>query len=485
VAVTSEAIPFPPTRLLSIGGRLIIIALALAALPIAYQQPIWLFTAVAALATVVAMTIDRTLVIPIVLLAIPLEVSKDYLPSVFDDPSTPTVQESILDAGRLAMLAAAALWVVRARSEWHRDVPQSTLYFPLALLVAIFALSGAYGEDSSGALRDIFRLISGVGIFAIVVLYVRDRKCLDRALLALVVSGLVLALMGLFQQATDTYFFNEGLARLDIPRRNATFFDPNLYARFLVVVAAVCLGVAASARSQPWRQYLAPAAAALALLALPFTSSRSNWATAAIVLPLVIAMLPMGTWKKIKLLALVAVAGAALAYAASIADPSLIDRFRTLASSKESLGSRSYLIKAGWQMFKDHPLFGVGLNGYRESLQGPYSDFLPRLATNFLSHSTVITIMAELGVIGLSVLAFIGYRFVQLCWRLYMEAGRADRALVAGLTGATLAIFISSQSEAGLIEDPYLWIVLGLVAALGAIRRREQVETRAEPPSSR
>jgi O-antigen ligase len=136
-------------------------------------------------------------------------------------------------------------------------------------------------------------------------------------------------------------------------------------------------------------------------------------------------------------------------------------------------------------MFKDHPLFGVGLNGYRESLQGPYSDFLPRLATIFLSHSTVITIMAELGVLGLSVLAFLGYRFVRLCWRLYVEAGRADRALVAGLTGAALAIFISSQSEARLIEDPYLWIVLGLVAALGAIRRQEQVEARAEPPSSR
>ena len=483
MAATSEAIPFLPPRLVSVGGRLIIIALALAALPIAYQQPLWLFPAVAALATAVAMTIDRTLVIPIVLLAVPLEVSKDYLPSVFDDPTTPTVQESIFDAGRLAMLAAAALWVVRARSEWHRDVPQSALYFPLALLAAVFALSGLSGDDPSGALRDISRLISGIGIFAIVILYVRDRNCLDRALLALVASGLVLALVGLFQQATDTYFFNESLARLDIPRRNATFFDPNLYARFLVVVVAVCLGVAGSARSQPWRRYLAPAAAALALLALPFTSSRSNWATAAVVLPLVIAMLPMGTWRKIKLLALVAAAGAVLAYAASIADPSLVDRFQSIVSGKESLGSRSYLIKAGWQMFKDHPLFGVGLNGYRESLQGPYSDLLPRLATKFLSHSTLITFMAELGIIGLSVLAFLSYRFVRLCWRLYVEAGRADRALVAGLTGAALAIFISSQSEARLIEDPYLWIVLGLVVALSAIRRQEQVEAQAELPS--
>ena len=481
----AQQVPTPRRQMLPLAVKLAVGTLALVVVPVAYAQPLGVFAVTLALLAVLAMATDRTLVIPIVLVAVPLEVSKDYLPSVFDDPTTPTVQESILDAGRLAMLAAAALWVVRARSGWPRDVPQSALYFPLALLAAVFALSGLSGEDSSGALRDIFRLISGIGIFAIVVLYVRDRKCLDRALLALVASGLVLALVGLFQQATDTYFFNEGLARLDIPRRNATFFDPNLYARFLVVVVAVCLGVAASARSQPWRQYLAPAAAVLALLALPFTGSRSNWATAAVVLPLVIAMLPMGTWRKVKLLALVAAAGAVLAYAASIADPSLIDRFRTLASGKESLGSRSYLIEAGWQMFKDHPLFGVGLNGYRESLQGPYSDLLPRLATNFLSHSTVITIMAELGIIGLSVLAFLVYRFLHLCWRLYMEAGRADRALVAGLTGAALAIFISSQSEARLIEDPYLWIVLGLVAALGVIRRQEQMEARAAPPSNR
>ena len=476
MAATSEALPLPSARLVSLGGRLIIIVLAVGALPIAYQQPMWVFTAVAGLATLVAMTVDRTLVIPIVIVAMPLEVSKDYLPSVFDDPSTPTIQESIFDAGRLAMLAAAALWVARARSGWQRDVPQSALYFPLALLAAVFVISGVYAEESSGALRDIFRLLSGIGIFAIVILYVRDRKCLDRALLALLASGLALALVGLFQQATDTYFLNERLASLHIPRRNATFFDPNIYARFLVVVIVVAVGVAASGRGQPWQRYLAPAAAALALLVLPFTSSRSNWATLVVVLPLVIAMLPMAAWRKFKLLALFGAAGGVLALAASIADPALIDRFESIVSGKQSLGSRTYLIKAGWQMFKDHPLFGVGLNGYREALQGQYSDFLPRLATNFLSHSTLITIMAELGIIGLSVVAFVGYRFLHICWRLYVEAGRGDRALVAGLTGAALAVFVSSQSEARLIEDPYLWIVLGLVVALGAILRQERAD---------
>jgi len=304
-----------------------------------------------------------------------------------------------------------------------------------------------------------------------VLLYIRDRTSLDRALLALVGSGLLLAMVGLYQQATDSYFFNEGLANWDVPRRNATFFDPNIYARFLLVVAAIALGISASARS--WRRYLLLTAVVTALLTLPFTSSRSSWIAAALALSTVIVLLPIGARSKARLIVTGAIGAAALAYLAALVEPSLVDRFETLVSGGDFLGSRSYLMRAGWQMFVDNPLFGVGLHGYREALEGPYSYLLPAGATNFLSHSAVITIMAELGLLGLGVLGLLIYRFGRLCWRLYSEASAGDRGLLAGLVGATLAIIISSQSEARFIEDLYLWLVLGLAVALAAIRQRE------------
>ncbi len=262
----------------------------------------------------------------------------------------------------------------------------------------MFVLSSAQTEDFRGAVRDIFRLASGIGLLVLVLLYVRDRSSLDRALLALVGSGLLLGMAGLYQQATDSYFFNEGLANWVVPRRNATFFDPNIYARFLLVVAAIALSMLPSARA--WRRYLLLTAVVTALLALPFTASRSSWVAAIVVLPAVVALLPMESWRKVRLIVTGAIGAAALAYLATLLEPSLVDRFETLVSGTDSLGSRSYLIRAGWQMFVDNPLFGVGLHGYREALEGPYSYLLPTGATNFLSHSAVITVMAELGLLG-------------------------------------------------------------------------------------
>jgi O-antigen ligase len=465
----------PQPRIGPLAARAAIIILALLALPILYVQPLWLMTVLLGGTALAAMFVDRTLVIPVVILALPLEISKEYLPSLYDDPRTLTVQESILDAGRLMMLVAAGLWVARARSSWADGLPQSGLYLPLILMTGLFVASSAYSDDASGALRQIFRLGSGLGLFALVVLYVRDRPSLDRAVIAFVASGLILGLLGLYQQATDSYWFNEQLARLDIPRRNATFFDPNIYARFLLVVAAVALAMSSAARS--WRLLFLLTAAGAVLLALPFTSSRSNWAAAAIILPIVVAMLPVGVWRKVHILAAGVAAVAAFAVLASIVEPSLVDRFRSITSGDESVGARSYLIRAGWQMFLDHPVFGVGLNGYRDALEGAYARFLPAQATIFLSHSTIITIAAELGLLGLSVLALLVFRFGEAAWRVYRRSGAQDRALVAGLVGAGIAVLVSSQSEARLIEDPYLWLVMGLMAALWGIRRKE-----LEPP---
>lgn len=454
-----------------LAGQAAFIALALIALFVLYKEPLWLFLVASSALALLVMVLDRRLVIPVIILAVPLEVSKDYLPSVYDDPATLTIQESILDAGRLAMLVAASLWVARARGKWLEDLPQSGLYMPLALLAGLFILSATYSENPDGAIRELLRLVSGIGIFCLVLLYVRDRRSLKFALIALLLSGLVLGLVGLYQQATDSYFFNGGLARLDIPRRNATFFDPNIYARFLVVVAAVGLGMAASAKS--WRLCFILAAVGAALLALPFTSSRSNWAAAALVLPLVLVFLPIDFRRKTLLIAASAVAVLGMAAIVSVAEPTLVDRFQTIVEGRQSLGSRSYLMRAGWEMFVDHPVFGVGLDGYREALEGQYGYLLPPGATNFLSHSAVVTVMAELGLLGLGVLALLAYRFLVAGWHLWSGVSIGDKGLVVGIVGATIAIFASSQSEARLFEDPYLWLMVGLLVALSGIRVRE------------
>jgi O-antigen ligase len=132
-------------------------------------------------------------------------------------------------------------------------------------------------------------------------------------------------------------------------------------------------------------------------------------------------------------------------------------------------------------MFLDHPIAGLGLDSFREGMEGDYSHFIWPGRKTVLSHTSIITVMAELGIIGLLTLLFLLYKWAQVCWRAYANASVSDKALAAGLAAAFLAVFLSSQSEGRFFEDPYLWLIFGLGVALRHLQTRERSEQTLEP----
>lgn len=438
-----------------------------------YDRPLMLSALAAGIGVMVAMTVDRRLVIPIIVLLLPLEIGGRFVP-ILQTEGSAKVDSSALSLARMGMIVGAGLWALRAPSDWWRGfLPRSALYLPIALLLGLYAFSLLNTSDFSGAAQELARLISHLVLLALVVIYVRDRQTLRWTLLALVASGLLLALIGLFQQATDTYLWNEALGTRGI-RRNATFVDPNIYARFLVVTMVVAGALFFGERSR--FRYLYSAAFLCAGLALPFTSSRSNWVAAAVVLPLLVLALPITSRRKLHLLVLGALLTAAFLLGVTAFEPELADRFNTLLSGEEAIGVRSGLLEAGWAMFLDHPVFGVGVDGFEVAVQGAYNDYLTTGSTVYVSHTALITVLAELGIVGLLVLALLVYRLGRLLWRLYAGAGAYDKAMVAGIGGALVAVLVSGQTEGRMLEEPYLWLSLGLLVALAAIRDREAAE---------
>ncbi|MEX0801429.1 MAG: O-antigen ligase family protein [Dehalococcoidia bacterium] len=443
-----------------------------------YDRPLILSAFAAGIGVLVAMTVDRRLVIPIIVLLLPLEIGGRFVP-ILQTEGSAKVDASALSLARMGLVVGAGLWALRAPSDWWRGfLPRSALYLPIALFLGLYAVSLLNTSDFSGAAQELGRLISHLVLLALVVIYVRDRQTLRWTLLALVASGLLLALVGLFQQATDTYLWNEALGTRGI-RRNATFVDPNIYARFLVVTMVVAGALFFGERSR--FRYLYAATFACAGLALPFTSSRSNWVAAAVVLPLLVFALPITSRRKLHLFVFGGLVAAAFGLGVTAFEPQLADRFNTLLSGEEAIGVRSGLLRAGWAMFLDHPIFGVGVEGFKEGVQGAYNDYLPLGSTVYHSHTAVVTVLAELGIVGLLALAFLMHRLGRLLWQLYAGARAIDQAIVAGIGGALAAIFISGQTEGRMIEEPYLWLFMGLVIALGAIRDGEAEQGVAVP----
>src|SRR5439155_25174178 len=62
--------------------------------------------------------------------------------------------------------------------------------------------------------------------------------------------------------------------------------------------------------------------------------------------------------------------------------------------------NRVYLVAAGLKMFADHPLFGVGFGGYQNAMLTAYRSFLPQDYIDSVSHTSLVTVLAEQGVLG-------------------------------------------------------------------------------------
>ncbi len=437
-----------------------------------------LFASVAAgsLAAGVALYEPRTLG-PLLALALPLEISKLAFPflETRSELGGGLGATSIVDAGRLVVALAFVVWVVRPTRPRADVLPSSPLTLPLALLFAVFALSTLYALDVSAARTESIRLLFSLGSFALVPFFVRDAASLRWTLYAFVFSAGALAIAGIYQQATDTFFWNPGLGLYGERRINATFADPNHFARFLLEAIVLATMLWPFARRRIRFGFLLPAIA-LSVLTLVFTGSRGAWAVGAIALPVAVLALPIERALRLRLLGAGAAALAVAVLVVAGISPYFTKRLDTFTFGFEAAGARPYLVKAGLNMFADHPVTGVGAGGYQPSFENDYLRYKdPKIKANItISHTSVVTIMAEMGLIGMTAVGFLAARFATYVREVLAHAPPELRTAAIGLTLVAAIIFLGSQTEGRFLEDPYLWLAAGLIVAIDEIARRER-----------
>ncbi|HZP57185.1 MAG TPA: O-antigen ligase family protein [Dehalococcoidia bacterium] len=457
-----------PDEAWPVAGLLAAVALACAAL--AGHPALLLLAAAGALGAGIALYEPRAIG-PMLALALPLEITKLAFPFLTTRAELgggvgPT---SIVDAGRLVVALAAAVWLVRPQRPRADVLPRSPLVLPLALLLALYALSTLWAVDLRAARIESLRLVASLATFALVPFFVRDRATLRWTLLALVATMAALAVLGVYQEATGRFFWNSGLGLYGERRINTTFADPNHFARFLLegIVAALVLWFYVRRRTK--FALLLPAMG-LAVLTLEFTGSRGAWLVGLATLPATVALLPIGRALRLRMLAMGLALLAVVALVLAASNPYFSKRVDTFRFGFEAAGARPYLVKAGLRMFADHPVAGVGAGGYQRAFEDDYYRYKdPKIKANTtISHTSLVTVAAELGVAGLAVLVFLAWRWAAYVRDVMRAADAEMRAYALGLAMMTLIIFLGSQTEGRFLEDPYLWLAAGLVVAADA-----------------
>ncbi|HWO93558.1 MAG TPA: O-antigen ligase family protein [Dehalococcoidia bacterium] len=474
IARLPQATPLAALKI-PVAAALLLVVLALLATGVGGAELLAGLTAL--LIVLAAAVLDRRLLVPLIIVALPLEIWEELSPIQFDGSSLVDRlgRSTVLNAGRMAIIALGVYWLLTARSRWEERLPRSGLLVPAFAVGILYVLGSLYSRDTEQGLIFTVTMALHLALLVMIPVFVADRQTLWLCVWAFIGVMWILAFVGIYLQVTDTFLWNPDLGFDDTPRINTTFLDPNIYARVLVIAMVLTI-VASFQLPQEWRLAFIAAVLAPCALALIFTNSRSGWLVAAMALLVMIALTPIRP--RARAAALTAAAIGALAAAAVgevVFDAKFLDRLQTLTEGSEALGAREYLIDAAWAMFRDHPVFGLGLGSFQEAFLGPYSHYNlnPELGVS-LSHTEVLTILAELGIVGAIIVAFLFVRYGALVVNLYRAASLGDRALAAGFGVSVLVIFVSSQAEARLLNDPYLWLMFGLTLALEGILRRER-----------
>jgi putative inorganic carbon (hco3(-)) transporter len=363
------------------------------------------------------------------------------------------------ELGRLiplyGVLGSAALALAWLALRGRREIEPLPLVVsvPAAMFIGIAALSLAWTSDLDTGANTLAYFLLPFAALLCVAARAPFPPWMPRALAAIGVAlASLFAAVGLYQAAThDLFFFSPsvevGNAFSSFFRVTSLFRDPSLYGRHLVLGIALLL-VAVLAR----RLNVVVAAGLIAFIfaGLFFSYSQSSFAALFVV---TIALALVAGDRRLRLGAL-AVAALVLVVGAGYFVASSEDR-----SAREVTSDRSRRVEATAEVIRDHPLLGVGLGAQPAESQARSEQ--GGSPTRFVSHTTPLTVAAELGVLGL--LAYVG--FLVGAAVLVERVRRRDPTLGLALGAVLLALVVHSLAYSGFFEDPITWVAVAVAAA--------------------
>lgn len=418
----------------------------------------------------------------------------------------------IIAADRQATLA----WL---RSLWK----QARMFLlPGALLLVGASLALLSAPDQHNSLRAYREdIVEPLLYFLLALRYLRTRADLARVMIALVLSGLVVAstalLQGLLYLTDHASLITTTAGTVETYRPSGPYGSANNLALLLDRAIPILLAIglthvlrrpaSAEAPQRPiWREPLRWACViALIPLAWALYWSRSRGAEVGMVaVVLFYFVVEVRQWIAI---AAVFVVGAVGGFVFRSKLLSLLD---TGHNGTATLSERFLYWKAGWLIIRDHFLLGTGPDSFR-TLYNPDAPARPHSPTSYAlkaldgqpfpttydpaishPHNMLLDFWISSGLLGLAALLWLLGAFATLLVRVYLRCaavvqGNLLQRLTLGLAGGTLAALVH-----GMVDNSYFlpdlsvlfWLFIASILVLGGIIQREQEAAQPVKPAT-
>jgi len=378
----------------------------------------------------------------------------------------------------------------------------------LAAVVVLYALQTLYSPDFSKSLQNVcFFFVP----FSLVYALLRDvdwtQKLLGLVLVVVAVEAVAFVLVGSVEYLTRELFWNDQVIRSNefhtYFRVNSIFWDPNIYGRYLALVAVIAMAVLLWVRER--RTFaLLTALVALLWIGLVPTFSQSSFAALLGGLAVLAAIRWSVKWT------LVAVGGAAVLGVLVVIFAGGVSKLSPDRCNVDT-GGRCNLIAGGAKLFGQRPLWGYGAGSFPRAYR---EHAATKKAPVSVSHTEPITVAAEQGLIGLAAyLALLATAVWTLASGLRTSTSNPNGSRAGGVVGGTtpedasatgggggspattgparqalgpagpaiaraailaafIALLVHTMAYAGFFEDPIAWVLLAIGASLATSQVR-------------
>ena len=250
--------------------------------------------------------------------------------------------------------------------------------------------------------------------------------------------------------------------------------DENDLALALVCILPLGFFMAQSANASKIRQWTYIGCCFILFLGIAATNSRGGFVGFLVAMGIVFLLFKY----KVKFLAIVALSGLLLQ---PLISGKFVEEMQTISDTSESTAdARLWSWKLALDMFRDHPVAGVGMCNYRwkvgeyelAGIGGKWGEARSSLVGR-VSHSIYFTVLPELGLIGflLFYLTVVGYFFMLRDNRVGLAEKAGDEDSFGPLCNAGLTAGMAGFLAAGafltvIFTYPQFWMLCGLGIAL-------------------
>lgn len=382
--------------------------------------------------------------------------------------------------GIIKPLVAVVFGSILVRNYYIGQIPTNrpkTQRIEIFLLLYLVAVTASYltATDKDLTMERVVDFAKDIVILYCVLFCLRNFQEWKNAITVIIVVMVALCLLGVYQMATGDFeqnFF--GFSHVDVDDRlSGPINEPNMWGQ--VIVLALPFVIFGFLRSNLSGKIIYASIFALFSFELLNTYSRGGYLAFFLILFLI-----MFFFTKINLFFIGTVVGI-LILALPFVPPAYAERFETLSLITANPGTGIYQegsfrgrtseLIAGWEMFKDYPILGIGAANYAINYQ-KYAQIvgIETRTEQREAHSLYVEIMAETGILG--ILTFLGFLFalfrglsnIKLSLRRTRYFAEASTYISAIQVSLISYLFASIFLHGAFLR--YFWILSALAIAL-------------------